>query len=130
MVDSKIISEWLGKAEEDFQYALASLTDDLPFHSQICFHFQQSAEKYLKSYIVAYGLEFKKIHNLLVLLKTCASNDPDFSRLKEECELLNRYYVDTRYPVHWPTQHDKEASAKAKNAAERIRNFVKYKLSA
>ncbi len=30
----------------------------------------------------------------------CAAKDPSFEDLKEDCEFLNAYYVNTRYPVH------------------------------
>lgn len=64
MVDKKVIKEWLNKADEDIGFALKNLEDKSnTFYSQICFHFQQSAEKYLKAYIVAYELQFKKIHD-------------------------------------------------------------------
>lgn len=47
MVDKKVIQEWLEKADEDFEFA-ASVIDSSIFYAQICFHFHQSAEKYLK----------------------------------------------------------------------------------
>jgi HEPN domain-containing protein len=41
--------EWIKKAESDYQAALAlARRRKIPFHDQACFHFQQSAEKYLK----------------------------------------------------------------------------------
>lgn len=67
MVDSTIVEEWLQKADDDFQYAKASLDEGLKFYSQICFHIHQAAEKYLKAYIVANDLTFRKIHNLVTL---------------------------------------------------------------
>jgi HEPN domain-containing protein len=48
MVDDKSTREWLTKADEDFQFALVNLQERKPFYAQICFHFHQSAEKYLK----------------------------------------------------------------------------------
>ena len=61
MADPRVTSEWLAKADEDLEFAL-SIIEDSAFYAQICFHFHQAAEKYLKSYIIARGLEFKKIH--------------------------------------------------------------------
>jgi HEPN domain-containing protein len=52
MVDREIIREWLSKAKEDFDFALMNLQEGKIFFPQICFHFQQSAEKYLKSFIL------------------------------------------------------------------------------
>jgi HEPN domain-containing protein len=69
MVDRGIIREWLSKAEEDFQFANINLKEKKPFFAQICFHFHQSAEKYLKAYIIANDLEFQKIHDLALLVK-------------------------------------------------------------
>jgi len=49
MVDKKIIDEWLNKADEDFNFASTVMKNGI-YVSQICFHFQQAAEKYLKTY--------------------------------------------------------------------------------
>src|SRR4030067_2991344 len=124
MVDQEILREWLFKAKEDFDFALINLRAKKPFYAQICFHFQQAAEKYLKAYIVAHELEFRKIHDLSMLLKICEGKDSSFSQLQEDCEFLTTYYVDTRYPIHWPTQFSQEETEKAFQAVARIRLFV------
>jgi HEPN domain-containing protein len=103
MVDVKLIAEWLQKADEDFAFA-ASIIEASTFYAQICFHFQQSAEKYLKAVIVADDLEFQKVHDLATLLKNCLKRRPELSGLMSDCKLLNRFDIDTRYPVHWPTE--------------------------
>jgi HEPN domain-containing protein len=64
MVDRSIVGEWLAKAREDFEFARINLEEGKLFFAQICFHFHQAAEKYLKAYIVAHELEFRKIHPL------------------------------------------------------------------
>jgi HEPN domain-containing protein len=78
MADPQIIQEWLKKADDDFGFA-CSVVNDSSFYAQICFHFHQAAEKYLKSFIIAYDLEFKKIHDLPVLLKLCRERSPTIS---------------------------------------------------
>lgn len=129
MADVRIIREWFGKAEEDYQFAISNLKEKNSFYAQICFHFHQSAEKYLKTYIVANELEFKKIHDLIELLRICKEKDIDFSKLKEDCEFLNPFYIDTRYPVHWRINYNKDTAIKAKEKVENIRKFIKKKLS-
>jgi len=42
-----------------------------------------------------------------------------------DCTLLNRFYIDTRYPVHWPTDYTKDKAFLAQAAAEAIRDTVK-----
>lgn len=124
MADPKLIREWLQKADEDLGFA-ASIIEDSPFYAQICFHLQQAAEKYLKAVIVAEDLEFQKIHDLVALLKSCLSRRPELISLMPQCKLLNRFYIDTRYPVHWPTDYTKERAFLAQAAAETIRDHVK-----
>jgi HEPN domain-containing protein len=123
MVDPQVVVEWLKKADEDFEFA-SSVIEESIFYAQICFHFHQAAEKYLKTYIIAYDLEFKKIHDLPVLLKSCMVKEPNLQILLGDCKILNRFYIDTRYPVHWPTQYTKEEALKAQIASEKIRSAI------
>jgi HEPN domain-containing protein len=127
MVDPQVISEWLKKADEDFEFAV-SVLEDSTFYAQICFHFHQAAKKYLKAFIVARDLEFKKIHDLPVLLKSCVVKEPGLQILLDDCKLVNRFYIDSRYPVHWPTEYTKEEALKARTATEHIRDVVKSAL--
>lgn len=128
MVDRGIIREWLSKAEEDFQFANINLKEKKPFFAQICFHFHQSARKYLKAYIIANDLEFQKIHDLVLLVKICLSKEPSFERLKDDGEFLNTLYIDARYPVHWPTKFSESEGQKAFQASNRIKSLVLEKL--
>jgi HEPN domain-containing protein len=123
MADSRIVREWLAKADEDFDFA-NSVINDTPFYAQICFHFHQAAEKYLKAFIIAHDLDFLKIHDLPVLLKACLDNSPELEQIMDDCKVLNRYYIDARYPVHWPSKYEMEEALKAKSAAENVRDAV------
>ncbi len=67
MADPLIVTEWLDKADEDFDFAEVNLRTGNGFCAQICFHFQQAAEKYLKAYIIHKGLAFERVHDLLHL---------------------------------------------------------------
>jgi HEPN domain-containing protein len=128
MADPKIVREWINKAEEDYAFAKINLEGENKFYPQICFHFQQAAEKYLKAFIVAYDLEFEKMHNLINLLKICAKKEPSLLSLMNQCETLNTAYIETRYPVHWPTDFSKEKAVKFQNAAQEIARTVKETL--
>lgn len=119
-----IAREWIEKADEDFGFALSGI-EHTDYFAQICFHFQQAAEKYLKAFILANEQEFRPIHNLIELVETCKTIDPDFEKIKEDCIYLNPFYIDTRYPVHWPTHYGKETAVKAKISAENTGNLVK-----
>jgi HEPN domain-containing protein len=127
MADPQVVSEWLKKADEDFEFAV-SIIEDSSFYAQICFHFHQAAEKFFKSFIIAYDLEFKKIHDLQMLLKLCLTKEPNLQIVMDDCKLLNRFYIDTRYPVHWPTHYTKEEALKAQTATKHIRDAIKNTL--
>jgi len=125
MADPRVVKEWLDKADEDFQFAQANLSEGSNFYAQICFHFQQAAEKYLKAFIVAFDLKFEKQHNLIFLLKTCEEKEPRLLSLMPQCEFLTISYIDTRYPVHWPTDYSKEKALRAMESANAIASEIK-----
>ena len=124
MVDPALVKEWIEKADEDCRFAEVNLREGRDFYPQICFHFQQAAEKYLKAVIVGYELEFRKTHDLGRLLEICMIKDPSFERIREDCEFLDGFYVDTRYPAHWPAHYTQEVGRKAREAARRVRELV------
>jgi HEPN domain-containing protein len=128
MADPAIVREWLEKADEDFNFADANLREGSGFYAQLCFHFQQAGEKFLKAYIIGKGLPFDRVHDLVHLLKTCSVHAPEFSELKEECIFLNTAYIETRYPVHWPTDYSRETAEQARLAAGKIARLVRDEL--
>ncbi len=91
-------SEWLRKGEEDFQAAVF-LRKMFPQPVEIiCYHFQQSSEKFLKGYLVFHNQPVTKTHDLSFLLDKCVLLNTDFERIRNECERLTDYGVATRYP--------------------------------
>ncbi len=128
MADPSVVTEWMHKADEDFLFAEVNFVEGREFYAQICYHFQQAAEKYLKAYIIGKGLAFEKVHDLVHLLKTCSAIAPAFEELREDCILLNAPYIESRYPVHWPTNYTKETAAQARAAASNIARTVRHEL--
>jgi len=128
MANSRVVMEWVAKADEDFLFAQKHLQDEESFFAPLCFHGQQ-AEKYLKAYIVANRLAFRKTHDLIELFEICSEHDGTFSEVEDEAKRLTRYYVDTRYPAVWPTGYTREDAVDALAVAGRIREFIKTKLS-
>ncbi len=124
MQNEEVVKEWVRKAEEDFGFASSSLELE-GYFAQICFHFQQAAEKYLKAFIIAHELEFRPVHNLLELLEICKQKGPMAEEIEPSCHYLNPFYIDTRYPVHWPVHYDKEVAIKARDSVEAIREWIR-----
>lgn len=120
---SEIVSEWIQKADEDFGFAEVGLKHS-DFFAQVCFHLQQAAEKYLKAVIIANDLEFRPVHDLQELIMIIKDKLPQVEDIAEDCTYLNPYYVDTRYPVHWPSDYDRSTAEAAVEAVNSIKIWV------
>jgi HEPN domain-containing protein len=70
--------EWVDKAEDDFRAAghLALLKERL--YDQVCFHCQQSAEKYLKALLEELRLSIERTHDLAKILQQLLPHHPLF----------------------------------------------------
>ncbi len=122
----KNYKEWLKKAKED-EFAGKEILDTGRFFAPACFHFQQMAEKFLKGILIFYKKEFPKIHDLLELETLLIDQTPEIEELHSSLKLLNRYYIETRYPGDYPEFTKKEAEIAFKAALE-IKKFVLEKI--
>ncbi len=84
MQNKDIAGEWFKIAETDLSSGefLQSMTP-VPFEI-ICYHRQQSVEKYLKGFLALKGEEMKKTHNLTKLNKICQKYDDDFKTIEKD----------------------------------------------
>ncbi len=114
--------DWFKKAEED-EFAGKEILDAGRFFAPACFHFQQMTEKYLKGLLVFHDKEFPKVHDLLEIEALLLEIEPGIKNCENELDLLNRYYIETRYPGDYPEFTRKEAE-KALKAALKIKEFV------
>jgi HEPN domain-containing protein len=95
----KLTREWVAKAETDYEDALRlfrarNRTD----FSNVCFHAQQSAEKYMKAVLVENGRSIQRIHDLPSLLTQLSSINPFWDTLREAAKELTVFAVRCRYP--------------------------------
>ncbi|MFZ5365828.1 MAG: HEPN domain-containing protein [Patescibacteria group bacterium] len=58
------------------------------------------------------------------LLTLCAKIDKEFLKLKENCKILDPYYIETRYPLDIPITYSKEQVKQAVDLAGEIVEFV------
>jgi HEPN domain-containing protein len=94
----KATREWVRKAESDYQLAIRTVADSEPFHDQVCFLCQQSAEKYLKALLAELGQSIHRTHNLDDLLAQLLPYHSSLRSLRRGLIFLTRFAVDTRYP--------------------------------
>jgi HEPN domain-containing protein len=87
------------KADIDFEVAKIIAGKSRGVHDVVCFHCQQSAEKYLKAVLQERVAPFPRTHNLLSLLALLPPGDlVQLRGLRRGLMSLERYAVDVRYP--------------------------------
>ncbi|MCC6679468.1 MAG: HEPN domain-containing protein [Phycisphaeraceae bacterium] len=111
----RIIHEWRRKADDDLAVAERLLADDADsFSNAITFHCQQAAEKYLKSLLTCWDIEFPKTHMLARLIALVEQRDAALASSLMDAVGLTPYGVELRYPGDRP-------DASADDAREAIR---------
>ena len=95
----RMTREWVRKAEDDFQAAGVLAARRGPFHDQVCFHCQQSAEKYLKALLEERSVAIPKTHDLEDLLDLALPHFSLLDRLRRGLRFLTDFAVDPRYPL-------------------------------
>jgi HEPN domain-containing protein len=94
-----LTAEWVAKAEEDFAGATQLERQRNPAVPNIvCFHCQQSAEKYLKARLQEAEVAFPKTHDLEELLDLLLPVEPLWESLRDTLKPLTEYAVEFRYP--------------------------------
>jgi HEPN domain-containing protein len=120
--------DWANYAEQDWEAAKLLLKRTKPLTISVCFHAQQSAEKYLKALLIAKEVDFPKTHDLSSLNMLCnqAGVLTGFSPAK--LAILADHAVASRYPGNEPTFGDaKESIEIAKTIRKFARSFLGIK---
>jgi HEPN domain-containing protein len=99
MPEIDLIQEWLRYANNDLITAKHMFEDVHPKQTEIsAYHCQQCAEKALKAFLFFNNIEPPRIHNLPKLCELCKNIDAEFSVLEIDCERLNPFGAEVRYP--------------------------------
>jgi len=83
----------------------------------------------LKAYLISKGWELKKTHDLVELLKYCATYHPVFVKLAADAALLNDYITAGRYPARMLSSITPDDALEAVQAAKKLQKVVKKLLS-
>jgi HEPN domain-containing protein len=116
---------WVRKAEDDLVGARSLERGKPSLNDLVCFHCQQSAEKYLKALLQEYGSIPPRTHNLVDLLTLLLVSDPSLSILRRALNSLSRYAVEFRYPGRRSTRRKALA---ALGHAETVRREIRTRL--
>ena len=115
--------EWIEKAEGDFATAMREFAvTEKPNYDAVCYHAQQSAEKYLKAALQERMIEFPKTHDLERLLNLLLPAAPRLETLRDAAKSLSEYAIELRYPGNIA---DKTESTTALDHCRRVRELVR-----
>lgn len=126
MDNDKIYEEWLGFAKRDLESAKFLINMYPKPIEIICYHCQQSAEKYLKGYLIKNGNKIERTHDVVLLNNKCKAIDSSFDIIEDECIELVPYGVQVRYPYQLDVTEEEMISAI--ECAEKIEKFIKGKI--
>jgi HEPN domain-containing protein len=116
---------WVKKAESDLRDARRGAAEPVPERDIVCFHCQQSAEKYLKAILCEWGQPIPRIHDLVRLLLLLLPHDSTFVPLRRFLRSLTQYAVDYRYPFFSATTRQMHAALRH---VERVRRKARTTL--
>ena len=123
---SKEYTEWVNYSEKDFIAAQFLMTATNPPIEIICYHCQQSAEKLFKAFLIKNDIIPSRTHDLNLLVNECVKIENTISILKKECNRLNDFGVNTRYPNNMDLELE-DAKIALKDA-EKIKEFILSKI--
>lgn len=128
-IDSSNYKDWLLKAENDLKSAEAIMGyyEDPPTDTA-CYHCHQAAEKSLKGYLVYQESRLPWVHDLIELLNLCLGDNAEFEVLREDVEILNKYYIEAKYPADIPILFPKEEAGRAIERARMVMKTIKSKI--
>lgn len=126
-MNEETVKKWINYANEDFEGGkLLFQNNSENFKTSVCFHMQQSVEKYLKAYLVANNVDIepdRKDHSMAKLVEWCKEHDKTFNDLYDlNITKLTKYAVRSRYPGSEPPTIEDEKEAVS--IAEQVKPFV------
>jgi len=121
-----ITLEWVEKAEGDFATVeREARARKNPNYDGVCFHAQQSAEKYLKALAIEADLPFLRTHDLVILLEQLLPLYPMWEAYRQDLAYLSEFAVSFRYPGE---SADRESALDARRRCRVIRRAARSAL--
>jgi HEPN domain-containing protein len=105
--------DWVEKAEGDFLAARQLLgRKKKRALDAVCFHCQQTVEKYFKARLIEAGLVFPRTHDLVELLGLLQTVEPLWTSYEVPAKKLTEYAVNIRYPGEEATLAEAQSALK------------------
>jgi len=92
---------WFAQADFDLKEAETCLVRRS--FAYACFFSEQSAQKFIKGFLILNGERFVPLHSIKELLEKASTYEKSLKKYIQEGQKLDRYYLITRYPDALPT---------------------------
>ena len=122
--DSKIYQNWFKKGDDDLAVAMIIFKDG-KFMDSAGYHLNQAIEKYLKGFLLFCSQSYPRTHNLVQLLRECSKFDQNIIDYSEECERMNIYYIEVKYPIDMPQDYPRDEMQKSIEMTEFLIKYIK-----
>ena len=122
-----LISRWLRFAEEDLIISKEIFKAEHVIYRSVCFHCQQSVEKYLKAYQIKFDIQILKTHDIEALLNSLSIHDDNILKFLEPTEAFVDYAVRFRYPDDFEDITRQQAEKSIEIATE-IEKYITEKI--
>ncbi len=121
--DSRRYYDWLYYAYIDL-IAAENLIDIPLCYNSVAFHCQQAVEKAIKGYLLFRRHRLYDGHNLPWLCKQAMAEDEHFGQWLNKASILNRFYIEARYPADFLLQLDDKQTAEVLAATVEMLRFI------
>ena len=127
-MDKELVAGWFRFANMDLDLAKNTVKTmhPVPFEL-VCYHCQQSAEKFLKGTIIAFGIEVEKTHDLPTLMETLEEHTQITDDIFRIANSLTQFGVRTRYPNEISVDESQTKTAIAH--AEKIKQWAEGEIA-
>ncbi len=122
--DSDNYKDWFKKADEDLRAAKVLFRDG-GFMDTVGYHIHQAIEKYLKGFLLYNKQDYPFIHNLIILLRECGKYDKGILDYSEECEKVNAYFIESKYPIDPPQDYPKNVMKQSIAGTEFLVKYIR-----
>jgi HEPN domain-containing protein len=117
------VNAWTTKADHDLGSAKLIYLHIPDYYDSIAFHCQQAVEKYIKSALVYFKIEFRHSHDLIYLLELLSQKIKITDDTFDKAIKLNGFSVEIRYP-NIIENLSNEKLEEAIEISEYFRNFI------
>jgi HEPN domain-containing protein len=105
----RLVRNWVSKAEADLAACDVLSKQPSVLGGIVAFHAQQVVEKYMKAVLTFRQVDFRKTHDLGILLSLLAVDDESLRDELISVVVLTDYGVEVRYPGDLPEVSTEEA---------------------